>query len=1701
MMFKLNKHALLILAVLLILLIPCSFASEITNETVSVDDSTDTAITAGDDMIYVYDEEVNGDGSQDNPYNSISDAVEKFNASTNSNIFIKNGDYDISKTINIDKDITIIGESKDGTVLKADSKDSIFKISTSSKVILINLTIKNSNSKDGAINIDASDAILDVNNCVFENNTVGGAIKYYYMWSKKNATVTISNSNFINNKNKDNGGAISLSGGNLLNVTKSIFENNEAENNGGAIYTYTNIKNVYVSSSEFINNRALKGSAIGQYCGGDLYVSYCNFVNNTSPGTDANGTDSSVIFDEQVNNNELTLYINKNTFTNNKLTDDVINKGNVKVLYLDRNTKITANDVDKIYGDDFNYIVTLTDDNDDPISGKEIIATLTNKNTNEVTIIRNTTGANGKAIISSKNQKAGKYSVSAVFEGDDTYDTINTNNIISIRTENEYNIVFEPDYAHISEGDSYIVTGYIYDYYLVPVNLVSSTFSVDWINHAQKHLIVEGGSYKVTEGYKIEFDVNRCHLVTRDEPYTLYFNISNIGSAPFTVDLSKDLSNIDESLDIIYVSKSGNDETGDGSENNPLETVQTALIANAKFNGGKTIIVKEGTYDISTFTIVGNVTIIGEKGKTIFRQHTGRLGMFEIEDKNTVNLINITFIDGYATPIPESLLHITEESTAYITGCEFYNNTAYFGGAIAVSRGGTVYIKDSYFHDNHGFLNTNGAGVMYVERGYAYIENSTFENNTASEGGVLYLGFESEADIVNSTFIRNSAIETTHSEGGGGAIFTRSNNLNIENCSFIENHADLYGGAIYLDYGDINITKSYFENNHVNYNGDPKGSAIESFFNYCNITMNYCVLIAEENYPGNYLVLINAVDEINHTVDLRYNYWKNNASKATPGSDDEVIITISSENEYIYTGDIVEFTIEFINSNKENGTSPLEGFVHDYDLFLIPKLGEIEDPLVTIKDNKATFVYTATTVGTETIQMGNILLDKTFRFTVQDGSNKADLNPTIDIIAGKNSEIIVSLDEDINGNITIRVNDEDYSVAVENSKATLTLETLPGDYEVKAIYQGAESYKGFVISKTFNIPRFDSVVKVEDTTTYYSGDLKATLLDAEGKPIKNESLTISINNTEYTVKTDSNGIATLNLNLPRTGVYNVVTKFKGNSNYNPSEANSILTIEFANINIKAEENVVVTPIEGSFSFTVTDNEGNEIKNIEIKVTLNDKEYAIKTNDEGIATLDLTNNLLDVKTYDITAKIDETKVFNEASVDSKLTVIKEKATLNSNDISVFANKGEVKVTLVDKDKNPLSNKTISINIDNKINEVTTDENGVATLKLNLESGKYQATIKLAEDPVYSAKDIEININVKETATTISVENMTVYYSNGKYSARLVDVNGNPIEDSRLIIHINGNDLLAMTDDNGVGSVNINNLAVGTYKVTVKFEGNDIFQASDATSTVNVLSSIISQDMTRGYNSPYDFQATLLDSQGNALKNIALNVTVNGKQYSVNTDSQGVMTLKEKFAIGNYAITLVNPETNERVSNYAKIVSRFSGNKNLAMDYYDGSTYKVRIVGNDGKYVGAGESVKMKVNGKTYTVKTTSKGYASLKINLVPKKYTITTTYKGQTIKNTITVKQVIKVTKTTNVKKSAKKLTLKATLKNSKNKAIKNKKVTFKFKGKKYTAKTNSKGVVKVTVKKSVISKLKKGKKYTVTVTYVKDKVKCYVKVK
>lgn len=285
---------------------------------------------------------------------------------------------------------------------------------------------------------------------------------------------------------------------------------------------------------------------------------------------------------------------------------------------------------------------------------------------------------------------------------------------------------------------------------------------------------------------------------------------------------------------------------------------------------------------------------------------------------------------------------------------------------------------------------------------------------------------------------------------------------------------------------------------------------------------------------------------------------------------------------------------------------------------------------------------------------------------------------------------------------------------------------------------------------------------------------------------------------------------------------------------------------------------------------------------------------------------------------------------------------------------------------------------------------------------------------------------------------------------------------------------------------------NTLSLGKHTLVLKYAGDENYYENTQTFNFAVVDTQIPQKVTNGkptgsVNAP--------GCQGNVI----LSAYSNNENYRIPFKLvNGKATISfAKFNKGTYIVHLYYEFTDINSYGSGIYMITVDNTKITAKDftkYYGSSTgFKVKVADYKGKIVKS-KYVKFYINGKyVKKVKTNKKGIATLKINKAPGTYKITAKYGQVEITRNLKVKHSAAL-KTVKVKKSAKKLVLSATLKNGK-KALKNKKVTFKFNGKTYKAKTNKKGVAKVTIKKSVLKKLKVGKTVKYQVKYLKDTVK------
>ena len=135
------------------------------------------------------------------------------------------------------------------------------------------------------------------------------------------------------------------------------------------------------------------------------------------------------------------------------------------------------------------------------------------------------------------------------------------------------------------------------------------------------------------------------------------------------------------------------------------------------------------------------------------------------------------------------------------------------GAAIRLIGNAECTITGSNFSKN---VTSNLGGAVYVDHGTIDITDCTFEENSAGYGGAIAVNEVEKLTIGNDT----NLLDNNASYGGG--IYANAANINIaENSALCSNTASGYGGGIYASASNINITaNSAVYNNTATTAGD-----------------------------------------------------------------------------------------------------------------------------------------------------------------------------------------------------------------------------------------------------------------------------------------------------------------------------------------------------------------------------------------------------------------------------------------------------------------------------------------------------------------------------------------------------------------------------------------------------------------------------------------------------------------------------------------------------------------------------------------------------------------------------------------------------------------------------------------------------------------------------------------------------------------
>ncbi len=1360
-------------------------------------------------------------GAEDTPVATIAKAVELAQAGSGQ-IIIKEGTYNENNiTINSEIPIEITGGENvviDGTGL---GTSSMFIIKTSQAVVIENIKFTNNKAKYGAaIDIEGSRSALvevdvTIDNCVFEKleaTSQGGAVYATYLDGK----LVINNSVFTKNNASGWAGALAVTysayeGALDLVINNTSFSDNFG-NNGGAGYLMANT--ITIENSNFTHNGA-------KYYPGALELYNCTATVDNCIFTDNNASkQSAAIKVEGVKGQPITTA----TITNTIIENNVGLSEKAAAVYVDKST------VEISYSSIVNEhnLETVTSTGYDAVYGQ------------------------GMAVVN--NNWWGTNDPSALVNGTNiTMDNWVIMNVASNATDvipgDEVKLTVDFNHVMTSAGEIEELTGGA-----IPKDAYTVTFTAENGTASPETLTVNNGASADAVFTASDYNAKvtaTCAQATKD--------IIFVGEIP------------EPYTGIVYVSPDGSDRNN-GSAEAPVASIAKAIaIATAETGSGQ-IVIKEGTYKGTDYLITKDLEIVGEGDVVIDGEGQGRLFYMNYgADVAKFSLANVTLTganNGYGAAVysfaKETVLDnvtivnnpgagdlITTYGNLTIKDSEVSGHNG--GDVIQTSGDATIIVNNTLFKDNEVTASTSDYGIVYVSSGKAnvIIENSKFYNNKARQG-IVVGSTDANITVKGSEFINN-----TNTVSYGGAI-RASAKLDVTESVFINNNAFGDGGAIYIGFrGDATITRSEFINNSAGsgYDGD-------AIYNGNKATVNYCILLT--NTTGK-LVFNDGEDNV---VNAQFNWWGTNENpKSLTGYgtyeddyDDEVdcaevdcsnwiVMNVAAETSDIKIGAEVPITVDFnhyldstTSEIKELDTKLAQELIVDFNSLT----GSLDKTTVETSGLVAQSTYTAVE-GQNKIDVGSSNAEVGIEFNVVKSiSTNIAVDEEITVTAGSGSLNVVLTAEGspLEGKlISVKVNDEITLTATTNAEgiAEIDLSSVPvGTYNAEIIFEKDGQYEASNAATKIIVKEApktaEDLQKLIDETPE-GGVLNLSNMEFANVAGINITKDIAIVGDNVTIATAGNGTPVFNIPSNVSNVSISGVEFIANNGdvlvravaANGTDDLSIVNpaIELVNNTVSpANENVVPSSIT---LFELESERGVLAPSNPISIKDNNLPEGAKAFDFEIAGLDDGNGINIPQGGNI-----NTNGSSDGSTAKLATTIVAKGmkttTVNTKINGKKAGKN-YSITLKDSNGNVLAGKQVLISFNGKIYKCTTNDKGVATIKVALaKKGTYPVVVSFLGDEKYNGSFVvaKIKVNPQKVKLTVAKKKYKVKSKKKYLVATLKSSNKKAIKGKKLVFIVNKKKYTAKTNKKGVAKVKVKLSKKKTYKFKVKFLGDSTFK---------------------------------------------------------------------------------------------------------------------------------------------------------------------------------------------------------------------------------------------------------------------------------
>ena len=754
------------------------------------------------------------------------------------------------------------------------------------------------------------------------------------------------------------------------------------------------------------------------------------------------------------------------------------------------------------------------------------------------------------------------------------------------------------------------------------------------------------------------------------------------------------------------------------------------------------------------------------------------------------------------------------------------------------------------------------------------------------------------------------------------------------------------------------------------------------------------------------------------------------------------IVAYSGDVKYGATEKTIQFEIPKISTTlenmivKSNITVPVISIVLPFDA-----TGNIT-VVVSGKSYTKELINGNATVNVEALAPGSYNATVTYS-----GDNKYDsstkivnvivpkvaveLNNDTLVVDGQNGSSSVSIDlpADATGTLTVAVGGKTFNENIVDGKACVDVSGLaPGSYNATVTYSGDSKYDS--ITKTIEVNVAKVVTELNNNTLVIDSQNVSSGVSINLPEDATGTLSVTVDGKTYTENL-VNGKATVNIPELADGEYNMTVTYSGDGKYEGMTKTTLINVtnsagdnstnttvdNSTNASVKVDPVLVISADDVNAGESAVINVITSVKTGKLVVNVDNKDYELVISN-GESSVNISD--LAVGNYTVVARFAGDDKFNEATNSTRFSVLKVNVPVTNETISIpESDATEYSVSLPSD-----ATGTLTVTVDGKVYSETL-VNGKATVSIPmLSEGSHNITVSYSGDSKYSPIS-KTSVVVKSPVNTTDDNNST-----GENATQSVP-------DEAFTIPENGNDYginlpsdatgtLTVTVDgvsytqklvNGKATVSIPELSEGSHNITVTYSGDGKY-ASIAKSSVVVkehvpVIKLTASNLNMLYTSGKYFKVRLT-SDGKALPNQKVKITINGKTYTRTTDKNGYASLK--ISLPPKAYTVKATYGNLTITKKVTVKSIITAKNINAKKSSKAIKIKVTLKKVNKKYL-KNKKVSLKFNKKTFKAKTNKKGVATFTIkNSVYKKLKTNKKYTYQVIYAKDKVKKSIKFKK-------------------------------------------------------------------------------------